>query len=129
MPLNMAGVPKVLVEVVDLNNVGSRQIGAEDRATELLRSRAPDIKGAISEASEIARDSLATVAEGRDWRVHSLTMTFGLTLTAEAGIVVTKWSASEVPRGLSGGGQCGRLMVVFVLLGSLFLFVPFDPGQ
>jgi hypothetical protein len=93
MPLNMAGVPKVLVEVVDLNNVGSRQIGAEDRATELLRSRAPDIKGAISEASEIARDSLATVAEGRDWRVHSLTMTFGLTLTAEAGIVVTKASA------------------------------------
>lgn len=40
-----------------------------------------------------------------------------------------KWSASEVPRGLSGGCQCGRLMVVFVLLGSLFLFVPFDPGQ
>lgn len=40
-----------------------------------------------------------------------------------------KWSASEVPRGLSGGCQCGRLMVVFVLLVSLFLFVPFDPGQ
>src|SRR6266567_1977380 len=40
-----------------------------------------------------------------------------------------KWSASEIPRGLSGGCQCGRLMVVFVLLGSLFLFVPFDPGQ
>src|SRR5260370_20907560 len=31
--------------------------------------------------------------------------------------------------GLSGGCQCDRLMVVFVLLGSLFLFVPFDPGQ
>src|SRR5712691_11786317 len=40
-----------------------------------------------------------------------------------------KWSASEVPRGLSGGCQCGRLMVVFVLLVSLCLFVPFDPGQ
>ena len=31
--------------------------------------------------------------------------------------------------GLSGGCQCGRLMVVFVLLVSLFLLVPFDPGQ
>jgi hypothetical protein len=40
-----------------------------------------------------------------------------------------KWSASEVPRGLSGGCQCGRLMVVFVLLVSPFLFVSFDPGQ
>jgi hypothetical protein len=27
-----------------------------------------------------------------------------------------KWSAPEVPRGLSGGCQCGRLMVVFVLV-------------
>jgi transposase len=42
---------------------------------------------------------------------------------------LAKWSASEVPRGLSGGGQCGRLMVVFMLLVSLFLFVAFDPGQ
>jgi hypothetical protein len=35
----------------------------------------------------------------------------------------------ESSSGVSGGGQCGRLMVVFVLPVSLFLFVSFDPGQ
>src|SRR6266496_1601820 len=38
-----------------------------------------------------------------------------------------KWSALEVLRGLSGGRLHCRLMVV--LLGSLFLIVPLDPGH
>jgi hypothetical protein len=48
----------------------------------------------------------------------------GLDITADA-----KWSGLEVLRGFSERLQGGRLMVVFVLEGSLFLFVPLDPGQ
>jgi hypothetical protein len=40
-----------------------------------------------------------------------------------------KWSAPEVLRGLSSGLRQGRVVVVFVLEGSLFLLVSLDPGQ
>jgi hypothetical protein len=93
MALDNPDGSQVRVEVVDLESLGSRQIGAEERVTALLQSRAPDIREAISEVSEIASGSLETLPARREWQVKSLSVSFGLTLTAEAGVVVTKASA------------------------------------
>lgn len=93
MSLDDADASRVRIEIVNLGDLGSRQIGADDRVTELLRSRAPDIRQAINEVSEITSDSLETLPRRGEWGVKSLAVNFGLTLTAEAGVVVTKASA------------------------------------
>lgn len=82
----------VRVEVAELD-AGGPQISDGQRATELLRARAHDIRCAIREASEIAMQSLDATADEGDWCVKSLVATFGLTLTAETGVIVTKASA------------------------------------
>ncbi|WP_405763832.1 hypothetical protein OG539_43545 [Actinacidiphila glaucinigra] len=84
---------EVRVETVLLNGQGQRQISSRTRPTVPLRERSEEIEEAIVEASAIAQRSLAQ-AETRDgWRVTSMEMTFGLTLAAEAGVILSKVSA------------------------------------
>lgn len=85
---------QVRVEVVELDDGGTRQIAATGRATELLRERADDVRAAIHEAIDIARTGLDAVPSTGPWGVTSLQATFGLTLTAESGIIVGKASGT-----------------------------------
>ena len=88
----MPGVD-VRVETVELDRSGDRQIRSRTQATEQLAQRREDIQAAIVQTSEIAREALGGLAEPPGWKVSSLKLTFGVTLAAEAGVIVSKASA------------------------------------
>jgi hypothetical protein len=98
--MNLAGLSGsdslVRVEVVELEPGGSRQISSAGRATELLLRRADDIKSAVAEISAIVQAGAGNIDEVEGWRVSKLEATFGLTLTAESGVIVAKGSAQAV---------------------------------
>ena len=83
----------VRVETVALDTAGNRQIASRTRATSSLTERASEIEEAIVQASSIAQQSLAQIPERDGWRIASLDVTFGLTLAAEAGVILSKASA------------------------------------
>ena len=83
----------VRVETVELDATGARQIGPRQRATELLSERRGDIESAVGEACGIVQDSAAKLDERHGWRVSTLEAKFALTLSAEAGVIVSRASA------------------------------------
>ncbi|MFD3377734.1 MULTISPECIES: CU044_2847 family protein [unclassified Streptomyces] len=83
----------VRVETVALDAAGNRQIASRTRATSSLGERAAEIEEAIVQASAIAQQSLEQVPQREGWQVTSLDVTFGLTLAAEAGVILSKASA------------------------------------
>lgn len=84
---------EVLVETVQLDPSGDRQIGSKHRSTALLRDRRADIEAAVRETVVILQESAAKNGDPPGWRVTSLEARFGITLTAEAGVVVSRASA------------------------------------
>ncbi|AKN70768.1 CU044_2847 family protein [Streptomyces sp. NPDC015171] len=83
----------IRVETVSLDAAGNRQIASRTRTTAGLDERAAEIEQAIVQASEIAQRSLDRVPRRDGWQVRSLDVTFGLTLAAEAGVILSKASA------------------------------------
>jgi hypothetical protein len=83
----------VLVETVQVDSAGNRQIATRTRATSLLQDRRGDIEAAVREASAIVQDSVADVEDRDGWRLKSIEAKFGLVLTAEAGVILTRASA------------------------------------
>jgi hypothetical protein len=91
-----ASTSVVRVETVDLDaggGGGGRQIGRRGGTTAPLADRGPEIEAAIVQASAIAQQSLAQVPARDGWRVSTMEVSFGLTLAAEAGVVLSKASA------------------------------------
>lgn len=84
---------EVLVETVRLDGSGNRQIGPKSRSTALLKDRHDDIEAAVAEASAVLRDSAAKLEDAEGWRVKSVEAKFGVTLAAEAGVILSKVSA------------------------------------
>ncbi|WP_405849139.1 CU044_2847 family protein [Streptomyces niveus] len=84
---------EVRVETTALDASGNRQISARTRSTAALSERAAEVEEAIVQASAIAQQSLARVPERDGWRVSSMDVSFGLTLAAEAGVILSKVSA------------------------------------
>lgn len=85
--------PNVRVETVELDSSGARQIKPRGRTTALLRDRADDIEAAVQEASAIVQESVAKVHDKDGWQTKSVEVKFGLVLTAEAGVVLSRASA------------------------------------
>jgi Trypsin-co-occurring domain 1 len=83
----------VLVETVQLDSSGTRQIASRTRTTSLLRDRRDDIEAAVSETSGIIQDSVADVEDKNGWHLKTVEAKFGLTLAAEAGVILSKASA------------------------------------
>ncbi|MER5757219.1 CU044_2847 family protein [Streptomyces sp. NPDC002088] len=81
------------VETVELNGHGARQIGTRARQSASLADRSDELREAIRQASAIAQDSLADVPERHGWSVTGMEVTFGITLAAEAGVILSKASA------------------------------------
>jgi hypothetical protein len=90
-PVN--AVRSVRVETVELDGHGARQIGPRARRSTPLAERSEELQEAIVQASAIAQDSLARVPERHGWSVASVEVVFGLTLAAEAGVILSKASA------------------------------------
>ncbi len=84
---------KVLVETVQIDSSGGRQIGPRTRTTALLQDRHADIEAAVSEATAIIQDSAAKVKDDAAWQVKTIEAKFGLTLAAEAGVILSRMSA------------------------------------
>lgn len=84
---------EVRVETVQLDGSAQRQIGSKTRTTALLRDRHDDIEAAVAEASAVLKDSAAQLEDGDGWRVTSVEAKFGITLGAEAGVILSKASA------------------------------------
>lgn len=82
----------VRVETVELDP-GTRQIKQHHRTTALLRDRADDIESAVREASAIVQGSVAKIQDKDGWQMKSVEVKFGLVLTAEAGVVLSRASA------------------------------------
>ncbi|MGW0570461.1 CU044_2847 family protein [Streptomyces tauricus] len=83
----------VRVETVALDAARNRQIASRTRPTSSLGERATEIEEAIVQASAIAQQSLDQVPQRAGWQVTSLDVTFGITLAAEAGVILSKASA------------------------------------
>ncbi|MEU7606694.1 CU044_2847 family protein [Streptomyces sp. NPDC041003] len=84
---------EVRVETVALDATGSRQISSRTRTSASLGDRAEELEAAIVQASAIAQGSLSQVPRRDGWQVSSMQVTFGLTLAAEAGVILSKASA------------------------------------
>lgn len=89
----VAAVPDVRIETVELDAAGTRQISSRHRTTAALQERRGDIEAAVREACQIVQESVTKVDPKNGWRVSTLEARFGLTLAAEAGVIVSRASA------------------------------------
>lgn len=83
----------ILVQVVPATQPG-REIGWRSPAVaDQLDRRLDDIKAAVATGTRAVGDSLPTLPEAAGWEVKEVSASFGITLTAEAGALITKASA------------------------------------
>jgi hypothetical protein len=83
---------EVLIQVVP-GAVAGREIGWGTNVAERLESRLDDIRRAIASGATAVAESLGTLPSARDWHLDNVTASFGITLTAEAGAILSKASA------------------------------------
>ncbi|MCT9083677.1 CU044_2847 family protein [Streptomyces fulvoviolaceus] len=83
----------VRIETVETDARGTHQISSRTRRSAPLAERSEEVQEAIRQATVLAQESLAQVPERHGWAVSSVAVTFGLTLSAEAGVILSKASA------------------------------------
>ena len=88
-----ASAAVVRVETVELDATGSRQISSKYRTTALLGERKEEIQEGIRAATDVVRAALDSDDQKDGWQVSSVEATFGITLAAEAGVILTRASA------------------------------------
>lgn len=91
--MNSSSDIAVRVETVELDGAGRRQIATRHRPTALLSERRDEIQAAIREAVDVVRAPLADESATGGWQVSSVEATFGITLSAEAGVILARGSA------------------------------------
>lgn len=82
---------QVLVQVVPVED--GREISWGSNKVQNLADRIEDIKAAIASGAAAVADSLPTMPHASGWQVKEVSGSFGLSLAAEAGVVLTKASA------------------------------------
>lgn len=83
----------VLVQVVPAAEAG-REIGwGQANVAEALDRRLDDIRQAIASGARAVADALPSLPRPDDWELSEVSAAFGLTLTAEAGALLTRASA------------------------------------
>jgi hypothetical protein len=111
---------KVLVQVVELSQ--GREIRQLSNVAELLQSRTKDIQQAIVTGSQTVAGSLGSLTGVAGWSLGEVTASFGVTLAAEAGVILSKasagatfdvtvkslWTGKEPDHDGSGGPDSGR---------------------
>jgi Trypsin-co-occurring domain 1 len=85
------GDDKILVQVVELRQ--GREIRQLSNVGELLLSRTKDIQQAIVAGSQTVAGSLGSLTGAAGWNLGEVTASFGVTLAAEAGVILSKASA------------------------------------
>ena len=82
---------RVLVQVVPVES--GREIRWGSNKVQSIADRLEDIEAAIASGSAAVANSLGTLPHPSGWRVSEVSGSFGLSLVAEAGVVLTKASA------------------------------------
>jgi hypothetical protein len=82
----------VMVQVVEVH--GGREIGRASQVAELLRDRIDDIRDAIVAGAQTVAGTLRELDSAPGWNLDEVSASFGLTLAAEAGVILSKASAS-----------------------------------
>ena len=82
---------EVSVQVVQL--ASDRQIAWGDVTIEKLKARLDDVRTAIVEGAAAVAAGVTGVATVDGWRTEEVSVTFGVSLVAEAGVVLTRASA------------------------------------
>jgi Trypsin-co-occurring domain 1 len=83
---------QVLIQVV---SVDGRQIGWGANVTERLDKRIDDVKDAIVKGSSTVAASLGSLASPKGWKLDEVTASFGVTLTAQAGVLLTAAASGQ----------------------------------
>jgi hypothetical protein len=81
---------EVLIQVVAEEG---REIGWGQNRAERLEARAGDIRAGVETAARMVADSITTLPEPEAWKLCEVTASFGITLTAEAGVLISKVAA------------------------------------
>jgi hypothetical protein len=81
----------VLVQVVPVDE--GREIGWGESTAEQLRNRLEDIRLAVKEGAKAVADSLEGLPDTKGWQLGEVSAKFGVTLTAEAGVILSRASA------------------------------------
>ena len=81
---------EVLVQVVVADD---REIGWGSNIAERLDGRLDDVRQAIASGAKAVADSVPTLASAQGWKLSEVSAAFGVTLTAEAGALLSKASA------------------------------------
>lgn len=82
----------VLVQVIPLDEE-RQQIGWGESIAEQLQGRLKDIRNAISEGAKAVADSLEDLPGAKGWQLGEVSAKFGVTLTAETGVILSTASA------------------------------------
>ncbi len=82
---------KVLVQVVPVDE--GREIGWGESTAEQLRNRLEDIRLAVKEGAKAVADSLEGLPGAKGWRLEEVSAKFGVTLTAQTGVILSSASA------------------------------------
>lgn len=81
---------EVLVHVITEEG---REIGWGSNLAERLEDRAEDIRRGVESAARMVTNSIKTLPHPDGWTLGEVTAAFGVTLTAEAGVLVSKAGA------------------------------------
>ena len=81
---------KVLVQVVSVEP--GREIGWSNQV-EVFRDRLSDVREAVVSGARAVADSLPGLPSAEGWRLGEVSGSFGISLTAEGGVILTKASA------------------------------------
>lgn len=83
----------VVVETVEVDRSGNRQISPRTQSAELLRDRRNDIRAAVVEAAGLIQESVEGVEEKPGWSISKFEATFGIALKVEAGVIISRVAA------------------------------------
>lgn len=86
------GSAQVWAQVVDVD-VSDREITFGRSMAEGLAERQDDIRAGVEAGAEALAGSLKTLTAPEGWQLGEVSASFGITLTAEAGVIVSRASA------------------------------------
>lgn len=81
----------VLVQVVEAEQ--GRQISWGSNAADKLGDRMDDVRKAIAQGTKAVANGLSDLSVGDGWEIGEVSATFGITLTAEAGVLISRAGA------------------------------------
>ena len=86
-----ASTGEVLVQVLPVQD--GREIGWASNRVAAFRDRLGDVREAVVSGAQAVADSLPGLPSAEGWRLHEVEGSFGISLTAEGGVILTKASA------------------------------------